>query len=93
MAQFKTFIGKMECRDKDKASHPARLCDDVACRSFKEARGKALALYREKHAGATDLFAYVVCDDQSLLIASGIRPASVRNFGNGYCVDVTPSRA
>jgi hypothetical protein len=106
MAKFRTFVGKLAASSPDnvmaepsasrkggtrKSMAPVRICEDVVCRNFKEARAEALKLYRQKRDAEKDLIAFVVCEDSGWLIASGIRPASVQNFGNGYCVDVTPS--
>jgi hypothetical protein len=88
MASFKTFVGKTE-----ENGHLARLCADVSCRNFKEARTRAVAAYKEKRAAATELVACVLCDEHAAFVGAGIRPDCIRNFGNGYCVDVTPSLA
>ncbi len=93
MAHFKAFIGAVVNGDTGKGVAPMRLREDVACRNFREARATALASYKEKRNSGMGLVALVLCDDYAMLIAAGIRPASVRNFGNGYAVDVTPSQA
>jgi hypothetical protein len=92
MAQFKTFVGELDQNVTSKLPVRSRLCDDVRCRSFREARAKALALYKEKQNNAKAPFAMVLCEDYSAFIASGIRGDVVHNCGHGYSVDVTPSR-
>jgi hypothetical protein len=92
MAQFKTFVGDLEQNKSSRLLVRNRLCDDVCCRSFREARAKALALYKEKRNDAKAPFAMVVCENYSAFIASGIRGDVVHHCGHGYSVDVTPSR-
>lgn len=88
--EFHVYIGRME--EHEGILHAFRLCDDLCCNSFREARTTAKQLIAG-HSVDPHVVAYVLCDSFERLVASGIKPEAIANFGNGFRVDVTPVRA
>lgn len=90
--KFRAFLGKLE--EKDGLQSAIRVCDDLPCATFREARTQAKKLFKE-HADklAGPAVAYVACDEYSPLAMAGIRREMIANFGEGFRVDVTPALA